>query len=402
VTDAGEAATGSAGVLIHAIALVFSVINATIQLLVPLYALYRGYSPLTIGVLAALPSVANVTLRLVFGRLSDRHGEAPILQVGGLIHIASALSFLLSTAIGLAPFVLAQLLQGVARSIFWTVGQTYVTKLPLRGGLNLGLFNGAGNLGMLIGMSGAGFWALAFGYRGAFAIVAALAIMYTGLTRMIASPPSEVTVPPRAEVTGETVRAGGLRLRPGPLWLAAACSFVSGGTWAMAASFYPVYLSQLRYNDRAIGLLVMLMAAGMLGSSFASRHLAQGGRAPERFAFGFIVASGVGMAAVPAFQDWRALAVLLLAIGFGSGACSFIYQLMVQQRSTWEARGSTMASIGLFGNLALFVLPTGIGLALTWISLRSALALAGLFLVALGAVARMTGRDVGQRAVEPA
>jgi MFS family permease len=403
VTRPRRRTLGYADVFIHWIALLFSTINATIQLLVPLYALYLHYSPLVIGILAALPSVANVSLRLVFGRLSDRHGEPRILRLGGLVYLAASLGFLLSTPLGLAAVIAAQLLQGVARSIFWTVAQTYVTKLPLRGGLNLGLFNGATNLGMLLGMSGAGVCAQTLGYPGAFWVVAALASGYTGLTRRItapAGPPSDAAPRPDAGVA-TPARPAALGMRPGPLRLAACCSFTSGATWAMAASFYPVYLARLTYSDRSIGVMVMLLAAGMLASSFASRRIVEGGLPLERLAVLFIGATGVGMAVVPAFQDWRALAPLLFAIGFCSGGASFVYQLVVQRHSPWRARGAAMASVGLFGNLALLVLPTTIGFALTWVSLPAALTAAGLGLLALGALARLLAGDVRQRAAEP-
>src|SRR5205807_1571014 len=141
--------TGAA-LRIHWTALVFSSVNSAVQLLVPLYALHLGYPGLTIGILAALPSVANISLRVVAGRLSDRHGETRVLQAGGLFYLTATLGLLLSTAAGLAPFVCAQVLQGVGRSIFWTVGQAYVTKLPLERGQHLSPFNGATNLGMLL------------------------------------------------------------------------------------------------------------------------------------------------------------------------------------------------------------------------------------------------------------
>src|SRR5712692_1089130 len=130
-----------AAVRIHWMALVFAFNNAAMQLLVPLYAIHLGYPGLTIGILAALPAIANMTLRLAAGRLSDRHGETTVLQIGGLFSLAAALGLLLSTSVGLAAFAGAQLLQGVGRSIFWTVGQTYVTKLPLQRGQHLSLFN---------------------------------------------------------------------------------------------------------------------------------------------------------------------------------------------------------------------------------------------------------------------
>ena len=378
-------------VLIHWLALLFSIINATVQLLVPLYALRLGYSGLIIGLLAALPSIANVTLRLTFGRLSDRYGETAILRLGGLFYFASAAGMLLSTWVGLAALVGAQLLQGVARSVFWTVAQTYVTKLPLRGGLNLSLFNGATNLGMVLGIGVAGLWAVVLGYRGAFALLLALALLYIALTLVLASPqtpmPSQTVAPPRTRGRLPSFRLG-------PLWLAACCSFLSGATWAMAGSFHPVYLARLGYGEKAIGLLLMLLPAGMLASSFVSRQIVERSGSMERLAVGFVVATGLGVAIVPAVHAWPALAAVILATGFCSGVCSLLYQLSVQQHSAWGSRGMTMASVGLFGNLALLVLPTTIGVVLRWVPLNAALVGAGAFLVTLGVPAHLSARDL--------
>ena len=378
-------------VLIHWLALLFSIINASVQLLVPLYALRLGYSGLIIGMLAALPSVANVTLRLTFGRLSDRHGETAILRLGGLFYFASAAGMLLSTWLGLALLVGAQLLQGVARSIFWTVAQAYATKLPLRGGLHLSLFNGATNLGMVLGISVAGLWVGVLGYRGAFALVLALAVLYVALTRVLASS--------RTPVLSETVAPPGTKgalpdLRLGPLWLAACCAFVNGATWAMASSFHPVYLARLGYGDKAIGLLLMLLPVGMLASSSVSRRIVERSDSMERLAVGFIVATGLGVAIVPAVRTWLPLTAVILATGFCSGVCNLLYQLSVQRHSDWGARGAMMASVGLFGNLALLVLPTTIGVVLRWVPLNAALVGAGAFLMILGVPAHLSARNL--------
>ncbi len=378
-------------VLIHWIALLFSVINASVQLLIPLYALRLGYSGLIIGMLAALPSVANVTLRLTFGRLSDRYGETAILRLGGLFYLVAAAGMLLSTWAGLAALVGAQLLQGVARSIFWTVAQTYVTKLPLRGGLNLSLFNGATNLGMVLGISAAGLWAVALGYRGAFALVLALASLYSALTRGLGSPRTPVLSEPAAP----TRTRGPLPdFRLGPLWLAACCSFLSGATWAMAGSFHPVYLARLGYGEKGIGLLLMLLPIGMLASSFVSRRIVERSGSIERLAVAFIVATGLGVAIVPAVHTWLSLTAVILVTGFCAGVCSLLYQLSVQRHSAWGARGTTMASVGLFGNLALLVLPTTIGVALRWLPLSAALVGAGVFLMSLGIPAHLSARGL--------
>ncbi len=382
--------------LIHWTALIFAFINSTIQLLVPLYALHLGYPGLTIGILAALPSIANVTLRLMVGRLSDHHGETRILQIGGLFYLAATIGLFFATQVGLMALVGAQLLQGVGRSIFWTVGQTYVTKMPLRRGQNLSLFNGSSNLGMLLGMSGAGLWVVALGYQGAFMVVVVLALLYSALTLAL---PALLTPALQDRTIRPTARFAAPNLHLGPLWLAACCSFGTGATMALAASFYPVYLSRLHYSERSIGLLVMLLAAGMLCISFVSRHVVDRMGHLERLALVFIAGTGLGLAAVPVLHGWLPLAVLLLATGFCSGGCNLISQLSVQRHSTWDARGAAMASVGLFGNLALLVLPTTIGMALNWVSLELALIAAGVFLIVLGAIAGLSVQVAGRPAV---
>jgi MFS family permease len=384
--------------LIHWIALIFAFNNSTVQLLVPLYALHLGYPGLIIGILAALPAVASVALRLTFGRMSDHHGETKILRVGGLFYLAAAVGLMLSTSLGLTAFVGAQLLQGVGRAIFWTVGQSYVTKLPLKQGRHLGLFNGATNVGMLLGTSAAGVFAVTLGYRGAFVVVIGLVLLYLLLTQLLTS----LDTPRDQEaVSRPTARAAPLDFNLGPLWLAAACSFVTGGTMALAGSFYPVYLSRMHYGEQSISLLVMLLAAGMLGISFVS-HLFAAAAAPlERLAVAFIIATGLGFAAVPALLGWLPLAALFLATGFGAGGCNLIYQLYVQQHSTWNTRGTAMASVGLFGNLAFLVLPTTIGVALRWVSLERALVAAGVLIVIVGAAVGLQLKIAGRLAQTP-
>ncbi len=382
--------------LIHWAALAFAFINSTIVLLVPLYALHLGYPGLTIGILAALPSITNVTLRLTVGQLSDRHGETKVLQAGGLFYLAATIGLLLATHVGLAALVGAQLLQGVGRSIFWTVGQTYVTKLPLQGGRNLSLFNGSSNLGMLLGMSAAGLWVAALGYRGAFMIVVAFALGYSALTFALQA----LSTPDlRRRTVHRPTRFAVPNLRLGPLWFAACCSFVSAATMALAASFYPVFLARLHYGERSIGLLVMLLAAGMLGISFVARPVVERIGRLEHLALVSIAGTGLGVAAVPAFHGWLPLAMLLFATGFCSGGCNLIYQLSVQRHSTWDARGAAMASVGLFGNLALLVLPTMIGVSLRWVSLEVALVAAGGFLISLGVIAGVSAGGVARPAL---
>jgi MFS family permease len=132
----------------------------------------------------------------------------------------------------------------------------------------------------------------------------------------------------------------------------------------------------------------------MLCTSFVSRAVVGEGARLRRLALGFVAGTGLGLAAVPAFQSWLPLAGLILVTGFCSGGCNMIYQRLVQQHSAWNARGAAMATVGLFGNLALLILPTAIGIALTWVSLEAAWVAAGLLVTLLGAAVTLSVKGV--------
>jgi predicted MFS family arabinose efflux permease len=255
----------------------------------------------------------------------------------------------------------------------------------------LSVFNAATNLGMLLGMGATGLWVVTVGYRGAFTVVILFALLYAALAGLLTPLPDPLLQdhPPRPPE-----RRTGLGFRLGRLWLAACCAFVGATTWAMSSSFYPVYLSRLHYGEQSIGLLVMLVSAGMLCTSFVSRAVVGEGARLRRLALGFVAGTGLGLAAVPAFQSWLPLAGLILVTGFCSGGCNMIYQRLVQQHSAWNARGAAMAAVGLFGNLALLILPTAIGIALTWVSLEAAWVAAGLLVTLLGAAVTLSVKGV--------
>ena len=162
----------------------------------------------------------------------------------------------------------------------------------------------------------------------------------------------------------------------------------------MAASFHPVYLARLGYGEKAIGLLLMFLPVGMPASSFVSRQIVERSGSLERLGVAFIVATGLGVAIVPTVHTWLPLTIVILATGFCAGVCNLLYQLSVQRHSAWGARGAMMASVGLFGNLALLVLPTTIGVVLRWVPLNAALMGAGAFLMILGVPAYLSARDL--------
>ena len=125
---------------------------------VPLVALAAGYDPPAVGFLAAVAATTQLGTRLVLpwalGRWRDRS-----LMIAGCLALAGMFGLLL-TSTALPVFIAAQVLQGTARSMFWTSSQTHAVRGPGSSVRRLVDLNVAGNLGTLSGPAIAGMLAL--------------------------------------------------------------------------------------------------------------------------------------------------------------------------------------------------------------------------------------------------
>lgn len=93
----------------------------------PLYAVHLGASPMEVGVVAAVSTLAGILFSIPAGVLSDRWGRKTMLLVSGLIFASAPLLYLVAASIfqlGVVRFY-----HGLATAIFVPVAMAYVSEL---------------------------------------------------------------------------------------------------------------------------------------------------------------------------------------------------------------------------------------------------------------------------------
>jgi len=329
----------------------------------PLLALHHGHGVTLVGVLVALSGGGQIGMRMLVARWAHRLTER------GLI-LASAALLCLSSAMVLAEgalwaFVLANLVQGVARGFFWVGTQAHVVRSVPEPRRALAVVDFAGGVGLVTGPAMIGLTG------GSLSAALALGI----LTSAVAALPALRMA--RLPLLAPETAAGRARVwrRPGlrPSVLAA----VSTGTWrGMLGSYVPVVLASAGYSASAVGLLVGIGSA----TSVAGSMLA--GLAPRRrlgpLYVGGAIAAGAGLAGIGLWPRELPVAVaLLVASGVGAGALQTLSTSMAAHAVDPAERGRVVADVGTYRAVALLTSPLGIAALLPVFAPGPAMALIG-------------------------
>ena len=340
---------------------------------VPLIALASGYDAPAIGFLVAVAAATQLVSRFalpwLLGRFPDR-----LLSAFAAAALAASFAALTVTTV-LPVFVLAQVLQGMGRAIFWTSSQTHAVRDTGRPVDRLVDLNLAGNTGTLSGPLVAGVLgavdlrlALAFA-----ALVAGSAAL--GALALAHLPPFD-----RRRSSGTL----SLLRRPG---IAASSwgSVVGGGWWSMLGSFVPVLLVGVGVETLGVGTLVMASEAAGFVTLFLLRGLpaAHVGRA---VAIGGFACCGalVGLAVAPA--SLPVYVALLLLGGAASGTVTTLGPALAAAEAGPDEQGDALALAGLFRAGALFSAPAAVGALVTVVPLAAGLFSLGASLAAVGLV----------------
>ena len=362
VASAGGAAVFSCALGIAAVAL-------------PLLALRSGYSPVEVGVLTAISAIAQMATRLVLGAAMRLVGDWVLVVAAAAVLCLSNGLVVASAAI--VPFVVAELLQGVARACFWTGSQTHVVRGDGPAVGALAAINFVSSLGLLAGPVLAGVLvehsprtALAVGS----AIAGAVMVPALALDRL---PPFR---PPPERVPGRVWRRPGVDVG---CWAG-----VSAGAWrGLLSSYVPVVLDAARQSASTIGVLVAVAnGASVVGSAIVVR--VRDRWVARSFVLGTL-ATGAAMGLVALFAGaWWAAAALLAVSGLGAGALQTVGPAIASDSVHPEERGDAIAAAGTFRAAALFAAPLTVAGAVTVIPLAAAMGLAGMLIAATAAFVR--------------
>src|SRR3954447_25453030 len=118
-------------------------------LALPLYASAQGLSNAEIGVLIAVPVLAQMPLNLAGGAYTDRIGGRRIM-LGSCCAMALAAAWLMF-AHGFWMLMLGQLCLILSRATFWPATWAMASELPGDRGVQLGRLNAVTNFGQISG-----------------------------------------------------------------------------------------------------------------------------------------------------------------------------------------------------------------------------------------------------------
>lgn len=370
--------------------------EALISMLLPLWALARGFDAQALGVLVALGSVAPMLLAPAIGALCDRYGDRQVLLVAAAGTCLSALAY--APAPGFVAACVVQLLGGFVRSTSWSAAQTYaVRRVPeVQRTQVMGRFSFAGSVGMLAapvmagwligrGGIGAGFWLLAAWGAGLFVVA-------------LVMPPSRAA-PVRVSpwrVAGRAYQGMWPLLARPALAIIMALTLLRLGAASVNASFYPVYLAQAGMSTATIGMMFALINGSLSLGSLAAGAVTRR-RGAEALLLGSIAVSTVSICAVP-LTDSPVLIGLLSALhGAGLGLSLPTLLAVIGTATPVHERGQVIGLRTVFNRLGYLVVPVLLGVLVARVPIAGAFAITGAGLLALLALTAVWIRNSGVR-----
>jgi hypothetical protein len=365
----------------------FSISLGTGQLALPLLALAVGYDAATVGIFAAVSAVAQLGFRLGLPWLLRRYPDRSLMVVACLMIVGSYALLLFSTL--LAAFVVAQLLQGSARALFWTSSQTHAVRGTRASVGALARVQLVGNIGTLTGPAVAG-------------VISGISLdlaLGLGLVTGVVGAAFGMATHHLAPFTRDTRRPGEARVwRRAGVDVGCWASFTAGGWRALLGSYFPVVLVGAGLGPSAVGAFIALAdAASFAAAAVLTRYTPSSTRLVIEAS---VLATVVGVVALPLVAGMPLLAALLIVVGGGgAGMLLTLGPAIASDAVGANDRGDAIAAAGTFRAAALFATPAGIAASLALVSLPVGVALAGILLglptVASGLRLRMGRSSVG-------
>jgi MFS family permease len=308
-------------------------------LAVPLYAYNQGLSNVQIGVLFAVPVLAQAGLNLVGGAYTDLIGGRRIMLGSCWAIVAAGLWLVLAE--GFWMLVVGQLVLVVSRAAFWPATWAMASELPGHRGIQLGRLNAVTNVGQIAGSALCGFLLASAGFDATFATLAA-----TGLLAFIAGLGTKAGPAKRVASHRKALARFRPLLRRPIILYSMVCAYLSALPFSLSMSFYPLLLAEYGYGEETSGVIVALRAIGAIAAGLiAARFVRTGPDTLWPVVCG--VATAAAVALLPVVNHVFPIAFWMLVIGVASGAMTLYFQITISEVSLLEERGSALALGGL-------------------------------------------------------
>ncbi len=360
--------------------IVYSLAMQMAVLLVPLYAISIGLSPLNLAFLISLPAVLQIVIRALGAVIHNLLGEKRMLKISFLAISCGGVAFIFGET--LINLYVAQLMLCLSRALFWSTLQTYLSRLPeAEGRLNrvFGLFESAVAVGGVLGLITAGFVSQWFGFTAAFLCLIAFGIGNFLLSLALPDLPRSQSVQTMATGLKSLLEVA----RHKPLYLAGICAFTAALPMSLVGSFYPVYLHSLGMQEGAIGVITSLKAVGTLTAGLVIARFLDRINLAWSYTVSMVLV-GVTLIMTQLFSTAGPLGAIIIFTGLGAGVSSILFQSLTSKYSSEDNRGPAMAFTTNFWTLSHLVTPVMFGAVTENIGLSFSFIIAGTAILVFG------------------
>jgi MFS family permease len=339
------------------------------NIVVPLWAVYLGYSPFEIGVLVAARSVLSVFLIIHGGALVDRFGTKQVMVVFAAISVINPLLF---PILPWFPFLLAlQTIGGLAGSLSWVAAQALALQVSDANTTFVSRFAFSARVGTTLAPAimgflwdSAGIWPsfLATGLWGSVFLVGALLIPSEAIvqkTREGDDGFSWRSIMPRLS---DYIGAFSLLAIPSVLFVVA-ISFVRICSATVQSSFYIVYLKEIDFPGTLIGSLLSIsslsagvgtLVAGPVEKLFS----------PKWMYLSAVTLSIVFISSTPLLGNWYPVLAACIGLrGFFQGLSGPIMFTYLSRSVSPSEQGLSIGLRSTFNRISVFIMPLLMGAA---------------------------------------
>jgi MFS family permease len=339
------------------------------NIVVPLWAVYLGYSPLQIGILVAARSVLSIFLIIHGGALVDRFGTKRVMIVFAAISVVNPLLF---PALPWFPFLLAlQMIGGLAGSLSWVSAQALALQVSNADTMFVSRFAFAARCGTTLAPAVIGFLWDRLGSWPSFFVTSVWGSVFLIGTILI---PSEAIVQKTLKREGpfswrslmprlsDYIGAFSLLAIPSVLFVVA-ISFVRICSANIQSSFYIVYLKEIAFPGTLIGSLLSISSIsagiGTLAAGPAERRLP-----PKWMYLAAVTLSIVFICATPLLGTWYPLLAAAIGLrGFFQGLSGPIMFTYLSRSVSDSEQGLSIGLRSTFNRVSGFIMPLLMGAA---------------------------------------
>jgi len=348
----------------------------SMQVLVPLYGLHLGYDIRALGFIISAQAVLPLFSRFFAGALADMFGDRWVLAASFVAMTAAATTFAFSGEFW--TLILGQVLQGVGRSAYHTVAQSYASRInPELAATRLGRLSSSGNGGSIISTAAGGFLAATLGFGVAFGVFAVVGVVGTIGALALPFLPSSLSKRSFRAALVPIPQVAKTRA----MGMAAVAAFVGSSAIMLGIIMVIPFMEQVGFGESEIGIARTLVAVGSLATGLFFGFIVSKLGLLRVHVLGFAL-QGLVLLLIPlvATEFWSALPAMFV-FGLLSGVMGALYPTVTARFSLPEHRGTGMAYSGQFWGLAQLVVPTTFGFIAAAIGLGDAIRVGGVMLL---------------------